>query len=120
MSRWVAACRYIEDLDPEVVVPGHGPICGVEAVRNLRGYFEHLMAEARGRFDAGMPWREAARDIPIKEYAHWTDPERVVANVYSLYKEWAPDMEAASPPVLFAEMLHYRHACAHEGCHHAH
>lgn len=120
MSRWVAACRYIEDLDPEVVVPGHGPICGVEAVRNLRGYFEQLMAEARGRFDAGMPWREAARDIPIKEYAHWTDPERVVANVYSLYKEWDPDMEAASPPVLFAEMLHYRHACAHEGCHHAH
>lgn len=120
MTRWIAACRYIEDLQPDIVVPGHGPICDVAGVRNLRGYFEHLTEQARGRFEAGMPWREAARDIPLTEYAHWTDPERVVANVYSLYKEWDPDLELATPPVLFAEMLHYRKECAHEGCNHAH
>ncbi|AKH42887.1 glyoxylase-like metal-dependent hydrolase (beta-lactamase superfamily II) [Altererythrobacter atlanticus] len=120
MSRWIAACRYIEDLKPETVVPGHGPICEVDAVRNMRHYFEHLMQEARGRFEAGMPWREAARDIPMKEYAHWTDPERIVANVYSLYKEWDPDLEAAPPPVIFAEMNRYRKEPAHEGCGHAH
>ncbi len=120
MTRWIAACRTIEALQPDVVVPGHGPICDVAGVRNLRGYFEHLTDQARGRFDAGMPWREAARDIPLTEYAHWTDPERVVANVYSLYKEWDPELEPASPPVLFAEMLHYRQECAHGGCNHVH
>ena len=109
------------DLDPQVVVPGHGPITDLVAVRNLKGYFEHLRDEARGRFEAGMDWREAARDIPIKEYAHWTDPERVVANVYSLYREWAPDLPAASSIMLFAEMNHYRKE-HHEqnGCGHAH
>ena len=120
MSRWIAACRYIEDLAPEIVVPGHGPICDVAAVRNMRGYFEHLAREARGRFEAGMSWRDAARDIPIKEYAHWTDPERIVANVYSLYKEWDPHLEPAPPPVIFAEMNRYRKENHQHECGHAH
>ncbi|RIV81109.1 MBL fold metallo-hydrolase [Aurantiacibacter xanthus] len=120
MSRWIAACRFIEELAPEVVVPGHGPICGVEGVVRMREYFEHLVAQARGRFEAGMPWQEAARDIPLKEYAHWTDPERIVVNVYSLYKEWNPDLATATPPALFAEMLHYRKECAGGGCNHVH
>ena len=120
MSNWIAACEFIEALDPEVVVPGHGPICDVQAVRNMRSYFEHLRDEARGRFEAGMDWRQAARDIPMKEYSHWTDPERVVANVYSLYRQWNPEMENAPPPVLFAEMNRYRKEHTHEGCGHAH
>ena len=80
-----------------------------------------MRAAARGRFEAGMDWREAARDIPIKEYAHWTDPERVVANVFSLYKGWDPELPHAPPPVLFAEMNRYRkeHLAKH-GCGHAH
>jgi len=120
-SNWIAACEYMEALDPQIVVPGHGPITDVAAIRNLRGYFEHLRKEARGRFEAGMDWREAGRDIPIQEYAHWTDPERVVANVYSLYREWDPEMEAVPPFMLFAEMNHYRkaHDAAQE-CGHAH
>lgn len=121
LGNWIAACDFIIALDPEVVVPGHGPICDLAAVRAMKGYFEHLRDEARARFDAGMDWREAALDIPIKDYAHWTDPERVVANVYSLYKQWDPDVPLAPPPVLFAEMNRYRkeHDATH-GCAHAH
>lgn len=114
LSNWIAACEFIEALKPNVVVPGHGPICDVTAVSNMKSYFEHLRDEARGRWKAGMGWREAARDIPMKEYAHWTDPERVVANVYSLFKEWDPGIEPASPPQLFAEMNRYRKECGHE------
>ncbi|MBO9601936.1 MAG: MBL fold metallo-hydrolase [Novosphingobium sp.] len=113
LSNWIAACDFIVGLDPEVVVPGHGPITDVGAVKNLKGYFEHLRDQARGRFEAGMDWRTAARDIPMKEYAHWTDPERVVANVYSLYKQWDPHLAPAPTPVLFAEMNHYRKECGH-------
>ena len=121
LANWIAACEFIIALDPAVVVPGHGPITDVSAVRNIKSYFEHLRDEARGRFEAGMDWREAARDIPIQEYAHWTDPERVVANVYSLYKQWDPGMPHAPPPMLFAEMNRYRkeHLAA-QGCGHVH
>lgn len=119
LSNWIAACDFIVALDPAVVVPGHGPITDVSAVRNMKSYFEHLHDHARGRFEAGMDWREAARDIPMNEYAHWTDPERVVANVYSLFKQWDPETPAAPPRALFAEMNRYRkehdeiHGCGH-------
>ncbi|MEO6151614.1 MAG: MBL fold metallo-hydrolase [Croceibacterium sp.] len=121
MANWIAACDFIIALDPAVVVPGHGPITDVSAVRNMKAYFEHLRDQARGRFEAGMDWRAAARDIPIKDYAQWTDPERVVANVYSLYKQWDPQIPLAPPPVLFSEMNRYRkeHAARHE-CDHVH
>lgn len=121
LSNWVAACEFIIALDPEVVVPGHGPITDVSAVRNMKGYFEHLRDEARGRFEAGMDWQAAARDIPIKEYAHWTDPERVVANVYSLYMQWDPSLPVVSSKDMFAEMNRYRkERCQHGDCGHAH
>ena len=35
-----------------------------------------------------MGWEEAARDINLSEYRNWTDPERIVANVFSLYRQW--------------------------------
>jgi glyoxylase-like metal-dependent hydrolase (beta-lactamase superfamily II) len=119
LENWITACDFIIGLDPAVVVPGHGPITDVSAVRQMKAYFQHLRDEASARFEAGMGWREAARDIPIKDYEHWTDPERVVANVYSLYKQWDPQIPFAPPPELFAEMNRYRkehneiHGCGH-------
>jgi glyoxylase-like metal-dependent hydrolase (beta-lactamase superfamily II) len=34
---WIAALERIEALAPEVIVPGHGPLCGVEGAKELRG-----------------------------------------------------------------------------------
>jgi hypothetical protein len=35
-----------------------------------------------------MGWKEAGRDINMAEYRGWTDPERIVANVFALYRQW--------------------------------
>ena len=34
-ENWFRCLDMIIDLDPEVIVPGHGPICGVEGVKEL-------------------------------------------------------------------------------------
>ena len=56
-------------------------------------YLENDFITVNGRnllaFDAGMDWRQAARDIPMKEYAHWTDPERVVVRSAGMWKPFA-------------------------------
>jgi glyoxylase-like metal-dependent hydrolase (beta-lactamase superfamily II) len=59
IENWIAACEHIIALDPEVVVPGHGPITDTVAVANLRDYFRYVRDEARRRFEAGMGWKEA-------------------------------------------------------------
>ena len=122
LANWIAACDFIIALDPEVVVPGHGPICDVEAVRTMKGYFEHLRDEARGRFDAGMDWREAARDIPIKEYAHWTDPgARRRQRLFALQAVGPGDPAcAAADAVRRDEQVPQGTPSTRHGCGHAH
>ncbi|MFO0689147.1 MAG: MBL fold metallo-hydrolase [Myxococcota bacterium] len=95
IARWIAACDRILALDPELVVPGHGPITDRRGVEAIRAYFVWLTGEARARFDAGQDALAAARDIPLGEFADWSGPERIVVNVDTLYREFgAPQAEA--------------------------
>ena len=88
VTNWIAACDRILELRPTVVVPGHGPLATPAAIADLKAYFEHLSAEAKARYDQGMSPLDAARDIDLREYAEWGEPERVVANVHALYADF--------------------------------
>jgi glyoxylase-like metal-dependent hydrolase (beta-lactamase superfamily II) len=108
VENWIEACRFIAALNPQVVVPGHGPITDVHAVLNMAGYFEYVRDEARKRWDAGLDFEEAARDITMTEYRGWSDPERIVANVFSLYRQWGAQFSPEQQRGLFGAMGRYR------------
>lgn len=86
-ARWMAALDEIVALGPEVVVPGHGPLCGVEGPKEMRAYLAYVHAEAARFFAAGTDALEAARRIDLGPYAGWTEPERLVFNVERAYRE---------------------------------
>jgi glyoxylase-like metal-dependent hydrolase (beta-lactamase superfamily II) len=88
VANWIAACERIMELRPTVVVPGHGPLATPAAVAELKGYFEFLTTESRLRFDGGLSPMEAARDLDLGPYSGWSEPERVVANVHALYRDF--------------------------------
>src|SRR6516165_3228632 len=92
VRNWIAACDRLLDLDAATVVPGHGPLATPGAVRDLKGYFEYLLAEARVRFDAGMTPLDAARDIELGPYAGWGEGERLVVNVQALYRDFGAEL----------------------------
>ena len=108
VQNWIDACDYILGLDVETVVPGHGPITDKSAVQAFKAYFEHIRAEARARFDAGMGWEEAGRDIALDAFRGWTDEERIVANVFALYREFGAHLRPEEGQGLFAAMGRYR------------
>jgi glyoxylase-like metal-dependent hydrolase (beta-lactamase superfamily II) len=87
-AQWTAALDEIAALDPAVVVPGHGPLCGVEGPREMRAYLAYVRAESRVHFDAGRPSLEAAKRIDLGPYAGWTEPERLFFNVERAYREF--------------------------------
>ena len=92
---WIEALKTVEGMDVERVVPGHGPVGTLPDVAHLRGYFEHLRDEARRRYDAGTPAKQAVMEIDLGPYAGWTEPERIAPNVLRLYEDfaqspWAP------------------------------
>jgi glyoxylase-like metal-dependent hydrolase (beta-lactamase superfamily II) len=109
VSNWIAACERILAMDAAVVVPGHGPITDRRGVLAVKAYLEHLLREARARFEAGMDAWSAARDIDLGEFADWRDAERLAVNVDTIYRE----LGAAGPRnlmELFGRMAELRAA----------
>jgi cyclase len=87
VSNWIAACDRILGLGAGVFVPGHGPITDRRGPEAVKAYLEHLVREVRPRYAAGLDAWTAARDIDLGPFAGWSDPERIVVNVDTLYRE---------------------------------
>jgi cyclase len=87
-AKWIAALDEIIALAPDIVVPGHGPIGGVEGPREMKGYLEYVRRESRPFFDADLPALEAAKRLDLGPYADWTEPERLLFNVERAYREF--------------------------------
>ena len=91
----------------ETVVPGHGPITDKEGIRGLRDYLRFVEAEARQRYDAGMGYVEAGRDIELGPDADWIDRERIVLNVFACYREFGATADADRFAALSAAARYY-------------
>jgi glyoxylase-like metal-dependent hydrolase (beta-lactamase superfamily II) len=104
VGAWLAACERIVALDPEVVVPGHGPIADLGAVREMSRYLAYVRDEAKKRHAAGMPLFDAAADIALTDWSSWGDAERIVVNVASIYRELDGDPAPLEVPQMFAMM----------------
>jgi glyoxylase-like metal-dependent hydrolase (beta-lactamase superfamily II) len=83
-----AALDRIVDLDPATIVPGHGPVCGIEAVKDEQAYFHHVLDESRKCFDQGLTAEQAAERIDLEKYREWNAPARLVINVERAYREF--------------------------------
>ena len=110
VANWIRACETIIAMDVDVIVPGHGPITDKAGVRRVADYLAYVDGEARKRFDAGLPMREAALDIALGDYSSWGDAERIAVNVDSLYREYRGDGKVTPVIELFALMAEVRDA----------
>ncbi|MEX2245183.1 MAG: MBL fold metallo-hydrolase [Dehalococcoidia bacterium] len=113
IGNWVrVGHRIIDEVDADVIVPGHGPVGTKVDLRLMLGYFELLRDAGRPAFDAGASEQEAVRSIlgraDIGPYAAWTEPERIAPNVARLYREFRGELDAliedsAPSPLPFRE-----------------
>ncbi len=110
VRNWISACEKIIAMDADVIVPGHGPITDKAGVQRVADYLAYIDREARKRFEAGLPVRDAALDIALGDYASWGDAERIAVNVDSLYREYRGDGKVTPVIELFALMADVRDA----------
>ncbi|MGH7075154.1 MAG: MBL fold metallo-hydrolase [Stellaceae bacterium] len=113
VDNWIEACDRMLGWDLETVVPGHGPITDKHGIRRLREYFAYVGDESRKRYNAGMNFEAAARDISLAAFSDWIDPERIVVNVRACYRDFAREEEPLSVNDLFAAMARFH--CDHHG-----
>jgi glyoxylase-like metal-dependent hydrolase (beta-lactamase superfamily II) len=104
VSNWIKACVRIMALEVVGMVPGHGPCSDKQGVARGHGYVGGSSAEARQHFEAGHSAMEAAQAIALDAYASWTDAERIVVNVNTLYREFSSDSSPVDLMGLFGQM----------------
>ncbi len=86
-QKWLSALDLIIWLDPEVIVPGHGPVCGIEAAMEMQAYLEYVREESDRFFEQGLTAPEACMRIDLGPYAQWRGAARLYLNVERAYRE---------------------------------
>jgi cyclase len=90
-KNWVAALERIEELDPVAVVPGHGPVCDLERVRELRDYWRYLIRHVpKGAGGAVVELtEELVRGVEYRTspWGEWRGTERTLVNVAMIARE---------------------------------
>jgi len=92
-AKWLKILDLIISLEPEVIVPGHGPVCGIEGVMEMKAYLEYLRDESRRCFDQGLTSLEASKRIDFGPYGAWRAPARIYLNVERAYREFRNEPE---------------------------
>jgi cyclase len=86
-----SAIVQMRELEPEVLAPGHGPVCrGDEVPRlleNLDAYVAFVAEVAAECHPAGLTPLEAAQKHRDNPYAGWAETHRLVGNLHRAYSE---------------------------------
>jgi glyoxylase-like metal-dependent hydrolase (beta-lactamase superfamily II) len=116
LTNWLKACRLMLDLEPRIVVPGHGPITDARGIRAVMEYFEYIASESRKHFDLGHSIPEAAQSMKSK-YSNWHDAERMIVNIAMMYKQYKGDTSQTNMVDLFGLMADYAKSLVPEATH---
>ena len=85
----VEALEGLWELEPEVVIPGHGDVCGTEVIEDCLEYLHFVQDTAAKGFESGVGPLELARQTHLGRFAAWAEPERIVGNLHRAYHELA-------------------------------
>jgi cyclase len=83
--------EWMAGFEPRLVVPGHGPLVGADALADVfaqhERYYRLILATAEaGRRDSLTPLA-AAQQCDLGEFAEWADRERLVLNLHRAYAD---------------------------------
>jgi glyoxylase-like metal-dependent hydrolase (beta-lactamase superfamily II) len=92
-AKWIKILDLIVSLKPKVIVPGHGPVCGIEGVKEMKAYLEYVRDESKRFFEQGLTSLEASKRIDFGPYGAWRAPARIYLNVERAYREFRNEPE---------------------------
>ncbi|MGF1579494.1 MAG: MBL fold metallo-hydrolase [Gemmataceae bacterium] len=88
-ENWLKALDLIIALNPESIVPGHGPVCSVEDAKRMKAYLNYVRAEAKKGFDQGLTSIDVAKRIDFRDFGEWHCPSRIYCNIERAYREFS-------------------------------
>jgi cyclase len=109
IAGWLDALDRLRALGPEQMVPGHGEVCGPEAIDDVGDYLAWLQKIAQKGFEAEASPLEVARDADLGRFGEWLDRERLVGNLHRAFSELRGEPRGAPLPLpqAVADMVAY-------------
>ena len=92
IESWIHALVDMENLDAEVIVPGHGPVGGKPLVTQMKHYLMELKRYVSDALDDGINLPDTIEAVKEKlktKYSDWQHFERVDENVVRAYLEYS-------------------------------
>lgn len=86
-SGLVRTLEELGELDPRTIVPGHGELCDLEAVKETLDYLRWVRELALATHAERLSPADAARQADLGRFAALSEPGRLVANLHSCYAE---------------------------------
>jgi len=100
----------IKPLGAVTIVPGHGDVCGPEAVDDVLGYLRFVLDTARKGKAAGLTPLQTAMETDLGQYAGLRDRERIVGNLHRAYADLDETQERGAKlnlPAALIDMVTY-------------
>ena len=87
---WISALERLDELDFDILAPGHGPTGQKSDVRENIIYLQTLVAAVQERIDQGQTLEEIQNTLELPDYADWVRyDEHFKENIQGVYRELA-------------------------------
>lgn len=87
MPDWLESLKRVEQMDFDILAPGHGPLGKREHVRMFRGYLEDLRGEVLQYVREGKSLEDMKQLIKLDKYAKWGGYEQMLPlNIEGMYR----------------------------------
>jgi glyoxylase-like metal-dependent hydrolase (beta-lactamase superfamily II) len=83
---WAKALDRVAAIDAEKIVPGHGEVCGREAVADVRAFLTDLQKQGREAFAAGEPPEKAVARLATGARQAWRGRDTAVEDLKEMYR----------------------------------
>jgi cyclase len=82
----LASYKLMKSLNPEFVVPGHGPVSTTKIFDEYEGYYTLLLKRVGEMAAQGKSLDEIKKELKMSEYADWYGQDRLPVNIEVAHK----------------------------------
>ena len=82
----LASYKLMKSLNPEVVVPGHGPVSTTKIFDDYEAFYTLLLQRVGDMARQGKSLDEIKKELKMPEYADWSGQDRLGVNIDVAYK----------------------------------
>jgi phosphoglycerate dehydrogenase-like enzyme/glyoxylase-like metal-dependent hydrolase (beta-lactamase superfamily II) len=86
-ASWIRALEKMQQLDVQMVCPGHGPPAARELLEKQKRYFVELRKQVQKGIDARADFDDIVKNLDMPWYKEWTSVTPTVPNVQHVYNE---------------------------------